>query len=325
MLPPSASDSRVPRRRRVLLLLAAYALVRRWTGDAETRAGPWGPRWLARLLSLAFSRLLAVASVPLVSMRPPPPPFDASRQHVVVWHPHGAYTTMAFMHCGLLSASAVPLTFYPAIAPLLFKVPLFREAALLLNARSVAGPSVAKLAAAGLNVGLQPGGIPEQVAADHRREVAVFPPKLGFVRLAMRHGLPLLPAYIFGENQAYATSEVGRRLAAAAFRSLGVPLVPVTGRWGLPWLVPRATDIHVCWGAPVEVGAPNDAPSDAEVEAVFSRYVAELRRLFDANKDDCLPAEVAARGLTIVWRGPRVVGEDAACGGGAPARPVSKL
>ena len=84
---------------------------------------------------------------------------------------------------------------------MLFNVPFFREAALLLNARSVDGKTIEKLATAGRNVGIQPGGIPEQLQSDHRREIAVFPPRLGFVRLAMRHGAYLLPAYIFGENQ----------------------------------------------------------------------------------------------------------------------------
>ena len=32
---------------------------------------------------------------------------------------------------------------------------------------------------------------------------------------------------------------------------------------------------------------------------VFGRYVAELRRIFDENKERCLPAEVARRGLQI--------------------------
>ena len=39
-----------------------------------------------------------------------------------------------------------------------------------------------------------------------------------------------------------------------------------------------------------------------KVEAVYEAYVAELRRVFDAHKDACLPADVAARGLTILRR-----------------------
>lgn len=67
---------------------------------------------------------------------------------------------MAFMHCGH-HAVTQPVAWYSGIAPLLFNVPGFREVALLLNARSVERPVLARLAAAGLTVGVQPGGIPE--------------------------------------------------------------------------------------------------------------------------------------------------------------------
>ena len=108
---------------------------------------------------------------------------------------------------------------------------------------------------------------------------------------------PRLPAL-----QAYTTYELGRKVSQWSYKLLGMPLVPITGRWGLPWLVPNKVDIHVCWGDPVSVGAKNADPTDAEVEEVFSRYVAELMRVFNENKDACLPADVAARGLTIVKR-----------------------
>jgi len=294
-------------RYRVLLgLLVAYLLWRRQTSSVISLTRPWGPRWLAALTGLAFSELLRVVGrIPVATLKPPSKGVDEKKQHVVVWHPHGAYTTMAFMHCGYHSVRSTPLTWFPGIAPVLFNVPFFRETALLLNARSVTGKVLEKLAAAGVNVGVQPGGIPEQLQSDHRREIAVFPPNLGFVRLAMRHGADLLPAYIFGENQAYTTYDWGRKMSQWCYKNFGLALVPITGRWGLPWLVPNKVDIHVCWGNAVSVGPPNKNPTDAEVEEVFERYCTELRLVFDTNKDASLPADVAARGLTIVKREPQ--------------------
>ena len=69
--------------------------------------------------------------------------------------------------------------------------------------------------------------------------------------------------------------------------------------------MPRPGEVHVAWGNAVDVGPPNASPTDAEVEAVFARYVAELRRVFDKHKDRCLPPRVAARGLEVVRRGAR--------------------
>merc|ERR1711972_575 len=75
-----------------------------------------------------------------------------------------------------------------------------------------------------------------------------------------------------------------------------------TAKAGAPMsaLTPRSTDVHARWGAPVEVGEPDENPSDEKVEEVFRRYLAELRRVFYANAQECLPPDVAARGLKIV-------------------------
>ena len=225
----------------------------------------------------------------------------AGKQFVVVWHPHGAYTTMALMHGARLAVDGEPVGWWAGVAPVLFSVPVLREVLMLANARSVDASTLDKLLAAGHTIGVQPGGIPEQLHTDHRREVAVFPPKLGFIRLAMKHGTDLLPAYIFGENQAYST--FAPNFADAFFKRTGFPLVPVLGRWGLPWLVPRPTGIFARWGRPVPVGPPNAEPTDEQVSEVFGRYVTELKRLFDEHKDACLPAAVAAEGLQVEVRG----------------------
>ncbi len=283
-------------------LFALYAACYWRNGRAISRAGPFGPRWLAVALARFFSWIMtALGRCPVKTLVLPPAPFDSKKQYLVVWHPHGAYTTMAFMKCALYTTTSTPVEWYPGIAPFLFQVPFFREALLLMNARSVDARTMNKLAAAGYTIGLQPGGIPEQLEADHTREKAVFPAKLGFIRLAMRHGVPLLPVYIFGEGQAYkiALGDIGRAFARWTYRVLRAPMVPVLGLWNLPWMVPNPTDVSVCWGRPVDVGPPNASPTDAEVTEVLHRYVAELRRVFDAHKDECLPPEIAQKGLEV--------------------------
>lgn len=141
-----------------------------------------------------------------------------------------------------------------------------------------------------------------RLRADHRQEIAVFSSRLGFVRLAMRRGAPLLPVYVFGENQTFSTTGAGRFIANFAFKYLGLPAPLTHGRFGFPWLIPRPTDVHVCWGEPLDVGPPNANPTDAEVRAVFERYAAELKRVFDLHKDASLPPEIAANGLKVIVR-----------------------
>mmetsp|Transcript_37687 Transcript_37687/g.79261 ORF Transcript_37687/g.79261 Transcript_37687/m.79261 type:complete len:332 (-) Transcript_37687:721-1716(-) len=289
--------SAIPRHRVLLSVLTLYAIWYRASQSITRRPGTWGPRWLAVLVARFFSWLMDAIGSRRCSVKLPKGSWHDT-QTMVVWHPHGPYTAMAFMHCAELNVTERPLSWFAGIAPVLFSLPLFREALLLLNARSVDARTLEAILAAGGNVGIQPGGIAEQMQSDERREIAVFHKRLGFIRLAMRHGVPLLPAYIFGENQAYRSSATAA-LTKAAYALTGIPMVYVLGRWNLPWMVPKKVDVHVVWGEPVHVGAPNTAPSDEQLHEVFDRYVAELRRLFDANKDACLPAYVAAKGLSV--------------------------
>ena len=91
----------------------------------------------------------------------------------------------------------------------------------------------------GRSVGLSTGGVWEQLHTSHEQEALSLLPNLGFVRLAMRHGVPLVPTYAFGENALYKTHNFGmswREWVALKLR-VGLPLA--TGRLGGPF--PRRT------------------------------------------------------------------------------------
>jgi len=92
-------------------------------------------------------------------------------------------------------------------------------------------------------------------------------------------------------NWARAVSAMVRQATGA-----GVPIcVPRIGKRRQPLLVQP--------GRPVEVGPADANPSDDRVRDIFRSYCIELLRLFDEHKDTALPADVAARGLQLIWRG----------------------
>ncbi|KAJ1619614.1 diacylglycerol acyltransferase-domain-containing protein [Pavlovales sp. CCMP2436] len=210
-------------------------------------------------------------------------------------------TVSALFFGGLLSLRRQPVEWYTGVASILFNCPGLREVLLLLNAREISRGVMDSLLAAGHSVGVQPGGIYEQLHSDHRREQAFFPPNLTFIRLAMAHGTPLLPLYLFGENQLYATSPLLQALARFVYGLTGIPALIPLGRWGLPTIVPKPRHVAIRFGRPVHVGPPQKEPSDAAVEEVYIRYTAELNRLWNEHKA-ALPPEVAAQGLNIVRR-----------------------
>jgi len=293
--------------------LSAYVLWQRMVLKKASRAAEgWGPKSLA----------VAVSSIPYAfgnwwlkwSMNADElvkeGKLDPNRQYMLVWHPHGVFCMNSLLFFSHKSARQQVLgkPLFCGVADVLFQIPGLSEFLLLCNAKNIATSTTEKLLAKGHNVGVNPGGIHEQVETDHRKEVASFPGNFGFVRLAIKHGVPLLPCYHFGENQLFHTSEAMRNVNRFMYRKFGLAPLFLHGRFGIPQtpLLPSpltlpkpGQNLDAKMGEPVEVGPPDDNPSDEKVQEVFQRYVASLQKLFDEYKDQCLPAEVAARGLKI--------------------------
>jgi len=207
-----------------------------------------------------------------------------------------------FLSSGPRNRDALTYGFFTAVADACFKLPGFREVLALLNARVADARMVDSLLSRGNSVFVCPGGIYEQLMTDPEHERVFFPPNLGFVRQALKHGVPLVPTYNFGENQMYDVPRWSRALSWWLKDKFGIGFLVGVGRWGLPF-VPRKQHLNIRIGSSVEVGSPEANPSEERVQDVFRRYCVELRRLFDAHKATDLPPRVAARGLELVWRG----------------------
>lgn len=275
--------------------------------EAIAEGRSMGPKWLQYAAAKLMKASASLNGVRVASEAGEGLECQVSRNIMYVWHPHGfvSYVPSHLMGEQALAGTPHGTEWFGTCIPLLFKIPMLGEIFQVTNARPVDQETLESILSHGKGVAVQPGGVKEQAATRHDQEQAFFPAKLGFIRMAIKHGTPLMPVYFFGENQLY------RRVAGLEWltdfikRATGMTLPMVTAKGGLPMagLLPRATDIHIRWGRLVEVGAPDPEPSEARVQEVFARYVAELRRLFEAHAESCLPAEVAAKGLRLVLPG----------------------
>lgn len=297
----------------VALWILWYLVVLR---PASRGTKPCGPRWVTRCLTkgcsclgrdlcgVSFAHNGAQFEVDSSDSDSEMEVSEPKQQFVIAFHPHGAYATSAMLFGGevFLNCSTSTNTWFVCVADLLFKIPGLSEFLLLCNARSAQQEVLDELLDAGCSVALQPGGIYEQVRFNHEQETAYFTRNLGFIRLAMRHGVPLMPAYQFGENQLYKQNGFTRAVNNFAYRTMGVGNLLVIGRCGLPWYCLRPQDVYWVFGHPVDVGPRCAEPTDEAVRLVFLRYVKELRAIFNNNAKKHLPPAVVERGLTVVWR-----------------------
>lgn len=283
------------------LLYALYVGARRRAlRRAITSADRLGPQWLGTATCAvleALSGLIGVRQASDVKMAP----LDAGRPHIVVWHPHGFIAWSATFVLPKYANRGWPagVQWQAGIAPALFMIPVISELLMICNGRPCDRATLRSYLDRGWSIGLTPGGVREQLGTRADQEQAFFPAGLGFIRLALQYGRDLVPCYVFNENQMFDRVE-GLDWAAAALRrltGLGVPIV--RGKFGIPQLLlPKRTDVHVRWGVPIVVER-DPSPSDERVEELFQTYMGHLRDLFDAFAYECLPPEVAARGLKI--------------------------
>lgn len=221
---------------------------------------------------------------------------DPRAQRIYGSHPHGV---MSFHHiCTMMlpSTCAVGRSF-EAVSPgahrrelgasILFRLPLIRELALALGCCDAGRVVADRVLDEGKSIGLMVGGEQEQLLSAHAEHTVYVNKRKGIIKLALRHGVPLVPCYCFGETSLYRQSRLALRFRQLVASKLGVALTLPLGRsWLLPLLpIPGVRLMHVV-GKPIPV-ARKAEPSDADISALHAQYIRGLREVFDAHKAEC--------------------------------------
>ena len=154
-------------------------------------------------------------------------------------------------------------------------------------------PAVDRALAGGSRIGLAPGGIAEMFegypkpSAHPNEEYVILKQRKGFVRMAVKHGVPVVPVYCFGATKMFKRlqlPEVVERIS----KLLRISICVFFGSWGLP--MPFRQRLLYVMGSPifpprVEGHAEGDASFDEQVNAMHSRFCEELVALFDRHKE----------------------------------------
>ena len=116
-------------------------------------------------------------------------------------------------------------------------------------------------------------------------ECTILRSRKGFIRMALKHGVPVIPVYCFG------ASKMLKRLQLPAFvenlsKLLRVSICIFFGRWGLP--IPFRQKLMYVMGSPIFPPASNAEPGSAEfrdqVNDMHGRFCTELSDIFDRHK-----------------------------------------
>ncbi|KAJ7102983.1 DAGAT-domain-containing protein [Mycena crocata] len=235
----------------------------------------------------------------------------ADRPYLFGYHPHGiigmgALATFATEATGFSAA-------FPGIKPHLltlasnFSIPFYRDIILALGICSVSKKSCSNILRAGPGsaITIVVGGAAESLSAHPGTADLTLRRRLGFIKLAIRHGADLVPVFSFGENDIYEQMPNERGTTVyklqEKFKSVfGFTLPLFHGRGLLNYnlgLMPYRRQIVAVIGRPIHV-TQTENPSLEEVMRMQKLYIEELERIWNTYKDVFAKARV--RELSII-------------------------
>lgn len=209
---------------------------------------------------------------------------DPDAQYFCACHPHG---TVIFQRTFWRSEQLrrhLRRDWRMLAASILFWIPIVREMTLWFGAVDAGRAQCERLLRAGVSVCVWPGGLDEANSVDGPTTVNVRT-RTGFVRLAVKHGVAVLPIFVFGELDAVsAIQPLPKTVAEFCKRKLRFSTAMFIGRWYT--FVPRRVPFHMVIGKPCAVTKldPSEDGFNAEVERVAAAYKAEIRATYERHR-----------------------------------------
>lgn len=221
-------------------------------------------------------------------------PYDKNKQYVVTIHPHGVLACgwfnllsrylyddnrgSSFKEDGSILMNGIPvyLCFAPVVQLLPFHGEIYQGRGTDVSAKTLRRV----LKETNCSVALAPGGFSELVYAGYREneEVAFILGRYGFVKVALEHGLDLVPVYTFGLNKMYWLPDWQRHRRAVLSQRLSLPVTMFAGKWGTA--VPFTEDTVTVTFNPF----PMSGYRKDQVKEAHRDYCVYLKKCFDEYK-----------------------------------------
>ncbi|HEY2202038.1 MAG TPA: lysophospholipid acyltransferase family protein [Solirubrobacteraceae bacterium] len=150
--------------------------------------------------------------------------------------------------------------------------------------------SITAALAAGRDVALWPGGERDSLRPWHKRDQAILAGRMGFIRLALRSQVPIVPISTVGGPDSMPVLASGRRIASALQldKVARLKMFPIALQfpWGIsPALLPEIplpTKIRTAFQEPIVLADDPDLAEDRDyVEAAYERVSASIQSGMD--------------------------------------------
>ncbi|CAK4677786.1 hypothetical protein AeMF1_001047 [Aphanomyces euteiches] len=265
-------------------LLVLYLPVYFNKAHLKLTAGEGSMSWDAFRTSSLWKMLCSYMGVELIREAE----LDSAKQYVFGYHPHGILIlSRVSTYAGNFEKLFPGIDSRTLAATPMFYVPMSRELSLALTAVDASRKNAERILQKKFSVIVYPGGSKEIFLTDpnSKETTLVLNDRLGFIKLAVRHGAELVPTFVFGEKWMYNIWNPPQSVRSFFLKTLKVPLLLFWGRC-FTWLPLRLTGkrkFGVVFGKPIPVDKKED-PTDEELTKLHALYVERLKEIFEKYK-----------------------------------------
>eukprot|EP00551_Chaetoceros_affinis_P008418 CAMPEP_0203675452 /NCGR_PEP_ID=MMETSP0090-20130426/20522_1 /ASSEMBLY_ACC=CAM_ASM_001088 /TAXON_ID=426623 /ORGANISM="Chaetoceros affinis, Strain CCMP159" /LENGTH=276 /DNA_ID=CAMNT_0050541653 /DNA_START=234 /DNA_END=1064 /DNA_ORIENTATION=+ len=197
-------------------------------------------------------------------------------------HPHGAFS----LGWSLLFAADYMENVRFCFSPVLYHSPFFKLFAMVAGLPGKADKgSMISYMKRGENLALPPGGFEEATLTSQYQDRAYIKKRVGFVKLCLQHGYPIVPVYCFGENKTFWNAQ-GFWNLRLKMNSLGAPAILIWGSKFLP-ILPKRTPNGLLIVAGKRIEIPKiENPTREDVKKWHDKYMAALLKIYEDYKHE---------------------------------------
>jgi len=227
----------------------------------------------------------------------PPPSFikaeaQPDAQFILACFPHGCGSEFRILMEGMIQNVMKNIVgkqnkLRTLAASILFMIPCIREIALWTGCIDANRKTASKALDNGRSLLILPGGEAEQILTTYGQERIYLQSRKGFLKLAMRKNVPVVPVYVFGSSDLFYTSTAFATPRKWIQKKFGICLPICYGLWGSFCPLPKT--ITIVFGSPLTFQMKgnnnNDGPTEDELNNAHTQFCTELITLFDLHKE----------------------------------------
>lgn len=194
----------------------------------------------------------------------------------------------------------------------LFSVPGFGELARRIGVVPASHQNAGRLVAQGASLLVYPGGDEEDYRPWRERHLIDLRGRMGFVRLALRSGVPVVPVVAHGSHEAMVVLTRGQGIATRlGFDRLRINIFPLVASvpWGIvpimpSWPIPTKVTVDVCEPLDWSRFGPGAAEDPEVVAQCYEEISDRMQAALDELVDE-MPHPIVTRLLNPLNRGRR--------------------